>query len=70
MPRDRAVVPDRGSWRERPGGRTPSLVGVFGLLLVLFVAVPAAERYVILPAARGFGGFETVAAPGALPVRP
>jgi UPF0716 protein FxsA len=35
---------------------------VFGLLLVLFVVVPAAELYVILQAAHSFGVFETVAA--------
>jgi UPF0716 protein FxsA len=35
---------------------------VFGLLLVLFVAVPAAELYVILQAAHAFGVLETVAA--------
>jgi UPF0716 protein FxsA len=37
-------------------------VGVFGVLLVLFVAVPAAELYVILQAAHTFGVLETVAA--------
>jgi UPF0716 protein FxsA len=35
---------------------------VFGVLLVLFVAVPAAELYVILQAAHTFGVLETVAA--------
>jgi UPF0716 protein FxsA len=35
---------------------------VFGVLLVLFVAVPAAELYVILQSAHAFGVFETVAA--------
>jgi UPF0716 protein FxsA len=35
---------------------------VFGVLLVLFVAVPAAELYVILQAAHNFGVLETVAA--------
>ena len=35
---------------------------MFGVLLVLFVAVPAAELYVILQAAHAFGVFETVAA--------
>jgi UPF0716 protein FxsA len=35
---------------------------VFGLLLVLFVAVPAAELYVILQAAHSFGVIETVGA--------
>jgi len=35
---------------------------VFALLLVLFVAVPAAELYVILQAAHSFGVLETVAA--------
>ena len=35
---------------------------MFGLLLVLFVVVPAAELYVILQAAHSFGVFETVAA--------
>jgi UPF0716 protein FxsA len=35
---------------------------VFGLLLVLFVVVPAAELYVILQAAHAFGVFETIAA--------
>ena len=35
---------------------------MFGLLLVLFVVVPAAELYVILQAAHAFGVFETVAA--------
>jgi UPF0716 protein FxsA len=47
---------------ERPGGHTPSLEGVFALLLVLFIAVPAAELYVILVAADTFGVLETVAA--------
>jgi UPF0716 protein FxsA len=35
---------------------------VFGLLLVLFVAVPAAELYVILQASHAFGVLETIAA--------
>jgi UPF0716 protein FxsA len=35
---------------------------VFGVLLLLFVAVPAAELYVILQAAHAFGVFETIAA--------
>lgn len=35
---------------------------MFGLLLVLFVAVPALELYVILQAADAFGVLETVAA--------
>ena len=35
---------------------------MFGLLLVLFVAVPAAELYVILQASHAFGVFETIAA--------
>ena len=37
-------------------------MGVFGLLLVLFVAIPAAELYVILQAAHAFGVLETIAA--------
>jgi UPF0716 protein FxsA len=35
---------------------------VFALLLVFFVAVPAAELYVILQAAHAFGGVETIVA--------
>mgnify|MGYP001168301351 CR=1 FL=1 len=35
---------------------------MFGLLLVLFVAIPAAELYVILQASHAFGVFETIAA--------
>jgi UPF0716 protein FxsA len=35
---------------------------VFGLLLVLFVAIPAAELYVILQASHAFGVWETIAA--------
>jgi UPF0716 protein FxsA len=35
---------------------------VFGLLLVLFVAVPAAELYVILQVADTFGGVQTIVA--------
>ena len=35
---------------------------MFGLLLVLFVAIPAAELYVILQASHAFGVWETIAA--------
>ena len=35
---------------------------MFGVLLVLFVAIPALELYVILQAAHSFGVFETIAA--------
>ncbi len=35
---------------------------MFALLLVLFVAVPAAELYVILQAAHAFGGVQTIVA--------
>ena len=37
-------------------------MGVFGLLLVLFVAIPAAELYVIVQASHAFGVWETIAA--------